>query len=154
MAKALEKKVAFYESDDLRNWTWTSDFGPMGDNEKSWECPDLFQLTVEESGQKKWVLVVSVNWAREQYFVGDFDGKRFIPDRPDASPLYVDDGLDYYASRVFQDYDGKPTSRHTPPPTRPHLLNLPSSATNWRPSPQNVPDYGDTHPSQIGRAHV
>lgn len=69
VAKALEKKVAFYESDDLRNWTWTSDFGPMGDNEKSWECPDLFQLTVEESGQKKWVLVVSVNWAREQYFV-------------------------------------------------------------------------------------
>lgn len=100
VAKALEKKVAFYESDDLRNWTWTSDFGPMGDNEKSWECPDLFQLTVEESGQKKWVLVVSVNWAREQYFVGDFDGKRFIPDRPDASPLYVDDGLDYYASRT------------------------------------------------------
>lgn len=105
VAKALEKKVAFYESDDLKNWTWSSDFGPMGDNEKSWECPDLFQLTVEETGEKKWVLLVSVNWAREQYFVGDFDGKRFIPDTPDAAPLYVDDGLDYYASRVFQNYD-------------------------------------------------
>lgn len=105
VAKALEKKVAFYESDDLRHWNWTSDFGPMGDNKRSWECPDLFQVTVEETGEKKWVLLVSVNWAREQYFVGDFDGKRFIPDSPDADPIYVDDGLDYYASRVFQDYD-------------------------------------------------
>ena len=105
VAKALEKKVAFYESDDLKNWTWTSDFGPMGDNKRSWECPDLFQVTVEETCEKKWVLLVSVNWAREQYFVGDFDGKKFIPDNSDSDPLYVDDGMDYYASRVFQDYD-------------------------------------------------
>lgn len=105
VAKALEKKVAFYESDNLKDWSWASDFGPMGDNEKSWECPDLFQLTVEETGEKKWVLLVSVNWAREQYFVGDFNGKEFIPDHPYALPLYVDEGLDYYASRVFQDFD-------------------------------------------------
>ncbi len=105
VAKALEKKVAFYESDDLKHWTWTSDFGPMGDNERSWECPDLFEVTVEETGEKKWVLLVSVNWAREQYFTGDFNGREFVPDRPYAEPLYVDDGLDYYASRVFQDYD-------------------------------------------------
>lgn len=105
VAKALEKKVAFYESDNLKDWAWTSDFGPMGDNEKSWECPDLFQLTVEETGEKKWVLLVSVNWAREQYFVGDFNGKVFIPDHPYALPIYVDEGLDYYASRVFQDFD-------------------------------------------------
>ncbi len=105
VAKALEKKVAFYKSDDLKHWTWTSDFGPMGDNKRSWECPDLFQVTVEETGEKKWVLLVSVNWAREQYFVGDFDGERFIPDLPDSDPLYVDDGMDYYASRVFQNFD-------------------------------------------------
>ncbi len=105
VAKALEKKVSFYESPDLKQWTWLSDFGPMGDNEKSWECPDLFQLEVEATGERKWVLLVSVNWAREQYFVGDFDGVQFIPDKPYSEPLYVDEGLDYYASRVFQDYD-------------------------------------------------
>lgn len=105
VAKALEKKVAFYVSDDLRRWEWVSDFGPMGDNERSWECPDLFQLEVEGTGEKKWVLVVSVNWAREQYFTGEFDGREFVPDEPYAEPLYVDEGLDYYASRVFQDYD-------------------------------------------------
>lgn len=113
VAKALEKKVAFYESDNLKDWKWISDFGPMGDNEKSWECPDLFQLTVEETGEKKWVLVVSVNWAREQYFIGDFDGKEFKPDKPYSEPLYVDDGLDFYASRVFQDYDETNDNMHS-----------------------------------------
>ncbi len=107
VAKALEKKVTFYQSDNLIDWEWTSDFGPMGDNERSWECPDLFQVTVEETGERKWVLLVSVNWAREQYFVGDFDGRVFTPDHPYALPNYVDDGLDYYASRVFVDYDSE-----------------------------------------------
>lgn len=108
VAKALEKKVKFYESADLKHWTWTSDFGPSGDSEKSWECPDLFQLPVEgEPNVKKWVLVVSINWAQEQYFVGDFDGKTFTLEagHPTA-PLLVDKGLDYYASRTFRDYDG------------------------------------------------
>ncbi|MCM1078183.1 MAG: glycoside hydrolase family 32 protein [Bacteroidales bacterium] len=106
VAKALEKKVAFYGSDDLKQWQWLSDFGPAGDSEKSWECPDLFRLPVKGSGEKKWVLLVSVNWAREQYFTGTFDGMRFIPDSLTPQPLYVDAGLDYYASRTFQDYDG------------------------------------------------
>ncbi len=107
VAKALEKKVAFYGSADLKHWEWLSDFGPAGDSEKSWECPDLFQLPVEgHPGMKKWVLVVSVNWSKEQYFTGEFDGTQFIPDCRDCGPLYVDKGLDYYASRTFQDYDG------------------------------------------------
>lgn len=105
VAKALEKKVAFYASDDLKHWVWLSDFGPEGDNEKSWECPDLFQLPVEGSDVRKWVLVVSVNWAKEQYFVGEFDGTKFVPDLRYQEPLYIDAGLDYYASRSFQDYD-------------------------------------------------
>lgn len=108
VAKALEKKVALYTSPDLKHWTWTSDFGPMGDAEKSWECPDLFQLPLDGNpNDMRWVLLVSVNWAREQYFVGDFNGKKFVPDSTFnfAKPVYVDDGLDYYASRVFQDYD-------------------------------------------------
>lgn len=105
VAKALEKKVAFYSSPDLKHWEWTSDFGPMGDVEKSWECPDLFKLPIEGSDSTRWVLLVSVNWAREQYFTGEFNGTQFIPDAPYAEPLYVDDGLDFYASRTFQNLD-------------------------------------------------
>lgn len=104
VAKALEKKIAFYSSPDFKHWEWMSDFGPMGDVERSWECPDIFRLTAPD-GREKWILVVSVNWAREQYFVGEFNGREFVPDHPYAMPLYVDHGLDYYASRVFQDYD-------------------------------------------------
>ncbi len=108
VAEALEKRVKFYTSPDLRNWTWTGDFGPAGDSEKSWECPDLFRLPVDGNPEdERWVLVVSVNWAREQYFIGDFDGECFrLADDHPAEPLYVDRGLDFYASRTFQDFDG------------------------------------------------
>lgn len=106
VAKALEKKVAFYGSKDLKEWEWLSDFGPLGDADRSWECPDIFRLPVDgDRNNMKWVLVVSVNWAREQYFIGDFNGHEFIADEPEQYPLYIDSGLDYYASRVFQDYD-------------------------------------------------
>jgi fructan beta-fructosidase len=107
VAKALEKKIKFYSSPDLKNWTWMSDFGPAGATEKAWECPDLFQLPVDgNTNNRKWVLVVSFDWAHEQYFVGDFDGTSFKKDQhqPDT-PLYVDRGLDFYASRTFRDYD-------------------------------------------------
>ena len=107
VAKALEKKVKIYSSPDLKHWEWESDFGPYGDQEKSWECPDLFQLSVDgDWNDKKWVMVVSVNWAKEQYFIGDFDGKEFrLIDNHPQEPLYVDKGMDYYASRTFRDYD-------------------------------------------------
>lgn len=111
VAKALQKKVGIYASSDLKHWEWMSDFGPYGDQEKSWECPDLFQLPVDgDPYNKKWVMVVSVNWAQVQYFVGDFDGKEFKPEEH-GYPLYVDKGLDYYATRSFRDYDG--TLEHT-----------------------------------------
>lgn len=107
VAKALEKKIKFYSSDDLKTWTLLSDFGPAGAQEKAWECPDLFQLPVDGNlNNKKWVLVVSIDWEREQYFVGDFDGKSFTLDKSNSTePLYVDFGLDFYASRTFRDYD-------------------------------------------------
>ena len=133
VAKALEKKVAFYGSDDLKHWTWLSEFGPMGDSERSWECPDLFQVSVDGNpDNKKWVLLVSVNWAQEQYFVGEFDGTTFIPDKPDSEPLYVDHGLDYYASRVFQDYDDE---------------NSPVYTLGW----VNTWDYANFAPTEYGK---
>lgn len=114
VAKALEKKVAFYCSKNLKDWEWLSDFGPLGDSDRSWECPDIFRLPVDgDRNNMKWVLVVSVNWAQEQYFIGDFNGREFIADETDQYPLYIDNGLDYYASRVFQDYDSKESPVYT-----------------------------------------
>ncbi len=111
VAKALEKKVQIYSSADLKHWKWESDFGPCGDQEKSWECPDLFQLPVDGDWNNKWVMVISVNWAKEQYFIGDFDGKEFkLVENHPQDPLYVDKGMDYYASRTFRDYDSTLTT--------------------------------------------
>lgn len=107
VGKVLAKKVGIYTSTNLKDWTWASDFGPAGDTEKAWECPDLVQIPVEGTNEKKWVMILSINWAQEQYFVGDFDGKTFtIGEGQPKTPQYIDKGFDFYASRVFRDYDG------------------------------------------------
>lgn len=107
VSKTLESKAAFYSSKDLKNWTWLSDFGPAGRTYRCFECPDFFKLKVEGTDTEKWVLVVSVDWDNEQYFVGDFDGKEFHAEglEPETG-LYVDCAPDYYASRTVRDYDG------------------------------------------------
>lgn len=107
VALAREKKIKIYGSADLKKWTWLSDFGPAGAHEKVWECPDLFQLPVDGNpAHKKWVMVISIDWNREQYFIGDFNGTTFTIDADQPKePLYVDQGLDFYASRTFRDYD-------------------------------------------------
>ncbi len=106
--------VAVYASDDLIAWTLQSRFGPANSAQGAWECPDLFPLTVVGSGEQKWVLVVSVYpggiaaGSGVQYFVGDFDGARFTPDRLSASEDstsfdWVDYGRDFYAPATFAD---------------------------------------------------
>lgn len=107
VSKTLESKVAFYASNDLKHWTWLSDFGPAGRTYRCFECPDFFKLKVEGEDKEKWVLVVSVDWDNEQYFVGEFDGKEFHAEglEPETG-LYVDCAPDFYASRTVRDFDG------------------------------------------------
>ena len=109
VSKTLESKVAFYVSPDLKQWTWLSDFGPAGRTYRCFECPDFFKLKIDngpKAGQEKWVLVVSVDWDNEQYFVGDFDGRTFHAEGlKQETGVYVDCGPDFYASRTFKDFD-------------------------------------------------
>jgi fructan beta-fructosidase len=97
--KALQHKVAIYESDDLKAWRHLSDFGPANATGGAWECPDLFPLQVD--GKTRWVMLVSLNpggiagGSGTQYFVGDFDGTRFTsadaaPYEPPAGELFED----------------------------------------------------------------
>lgn len=102
---STEKKVRFYASPDLKKWTALSDFGPAGSRAGLWECPDLLELPVEGSPRtKKWVLIVNVNpgapagGSGVQYFIGTFDGRRFINDNPPAKALFADYGKDFYAA--------------------------------------------------------
>lgn len=111
VAKPLEFAVQFYSSGDLKSWTLLSEFSDSrGDRSKIWECPDFFELPVEnEKGTSKWVITLSgghpqkSNFLGMQYFVGDFDGTTFRADRL-SYPLYLDNGKDFYAGIVFNNF--------------------------------------------------
>lgn len=113
VALARDRKIQFYSSPDLKAWTLLSDFSAPGVGREVWECPDLIELPVDgDPSRKKWVLVVSVDWSHEEYFIGDFDGTTFVESnkairdsRSANNAYYVDLGLDFYASRTFRDYD-------------------------------------------------
>src|SRR5438046_2960282 len=42
VAKPDQRKVLFWGSPDLKNWTQLGEFGPQGQTSGIWECPDLF----------------------------------------------------------------------------------------------------------------
>jgi sucrose-6-phosphate hydrolase SacC (GH32 family) len=100
VALATEKKVHFYTSGNLKQWKYAGEFGPAGATGGLWECPDLFPLTIEgEAGVKKWVLIVNINpdgpagGSGCQYFVGNFDGSRFVSDPAATSQAeYIPNG--------------------------------------------------------------
>ena len=120
--EAVDRQVVLYRSDDLLTWEFLSTFGPVGAVGGDWECPDLFPLRVDGTGDVHWVLLVSLNpggiagGSGTQYFVGDFDGRSFTlldetgPDEtgPDESgpgesaPTgWLDYGRDCYAGVSF-----------------------------------------------------
>jgi fructan beta-fructosidase len=98
-------KVRFDGSPDLKHWTYLSEFGPAGATDGIWECPDLFPLPVqEEPGTTKWVLKVdALKGSGAQYFVGNFDGTRFINDAAQNEIRCVDAGADFYAAQSWSD---------------------------------------------------
>jgi fructan beta-fructosidase len=108
VALSPEHTVEFYTSPDLRRWTRTGAFGPAGSTGGIWECPDLFPLEIEGGGTR-WVLIVNLNpgapagGSGAQYFVGDFDGRRFVAEGDPGTPLWADYGADFYAGVSWSD---------------------------------------------------
>lgn len=107
VALPTQHKVQFYQSDNLKEWEYLSEFGPAGATGGIWECPDFFQLPVDgESENQKWVLHVDMNpgsiagGSGSQYFVGEWDGTSFTPDETfmETAPHWVDYGTDFYAA--------------------------------------------------------
>ncbi len=96
----------FYSSKDLKEWSYLSDFGEeQGAHGGVWECPDLFPMIVEETGEEKWVLIISINpdapngGSGTQYFIGSFDGTKFWSKQNDAR--WLDWGRDNYAGVTY-----------------------------------------------------
>ncbi|PHI96813.1 levanase [Parasaccharibacter apium] len=115
VVRSREHKVSFYGSFDLKHWMHLSDFGPSGITGVDYECPALAEVEVEGEapGEKRWVLFVSINpggpqgGSITQYFVGQFDGERFIPD--DTIVDLTDFGKDSYALQTYENMPGKQT---------------------------------------------
>ena len=109
---ADQHKVRLFGSRDLKKWETLSDFGPAGATGGVWECPDLFALPVDDDPSNvRWVLDVDINpggvagGSGGQYFIGAFDGARFVNDNPPDRTLWVEHGKDFYATTSF---DGIP----------------------------------------------
>ena len=108
LAHALEKEMLIFNSPDLKTWTLASRFGKgIGAQDGVWECPDLFELPVAGTEEKKWVLVCNINpggpfgGSATQYFIGDFDGKTFKADTDANGNIptkWMDYGKDHYAA--------------------------------------------------------
>jgi fructan beta-fructosidase len=108
-------EVIFHRSPDLLTWTESGRFGRgHGAHEGLWETPDLFRLELPGTGERRWVLVVSVlaggpaGGTGTQYFVGSFDGSTFTCDGPPEEVRWVDHGADFYAP---QSWHGAPEGR-------------------------------------------
>ncbi len=110
MVLAAGDVISFFNSPNLRGWEFMGNFGEgVGCHDGVWECPDLFPLKHPESGETKWVLLVSINpggpcgGSATQYFIGKFDGHRFVHDH--AETLWLDFGPDNYAGVTWSDID-------------------------------------------------
>lgn len=86
---ANQHKVLIYTSSNLKDWTHTSEFGPVNAVGGQWECPSLTPLSVDgRRRDAKWVLMLGVNpggaampqGSGTQYLVGTFDGNTFTAD--------------------------------------------------------------------------
>ena len=116
LAHALDHEMLIFTSPDMKKWTLQSAFGKgLGAQDGVWECPDLFELPVAGSNEKKWVLLCNLNpggpfgGSATQYFVGDFDGKTFTPDLDAEGKVptkWLDYGKDHYATVSFSDAPG------------------------------------------------
>ncbi|KAJ5574128.1 Extracellular exo-inulinase inuE [Penicillium hispanicum] len=116
-------KLVIWTSDNLRDWSVVSEFGPVNAVGGVWECPNLFALPVDgDATRSKWVMVVGLNpggppgtvGSGTQYFIGDFNGTAFVPDptsiySANTTDKWLDWGPDYYAAAG---YNGLPEDAH------------------------------------------
>lgn len=104
MVLAAGQEIQFYSSTNLKDWTYESNFGEgQGAHTGVWECPDLVEVSVKGTETTKWLLICNLNpggifgGSATQYFVGSFDGKKFINESP-SKTKWMDWGKDHYAT--------------------------------------------------------
>ena len=112
---AVGQEMRIYSSTDLKEWKYESSFGQeYGCHDGVWECPDLMKLQVRGTDKQKWMLICNINpggpygGSATQYFVGEFDGHKFICESKPEVTKWMDYGKDHYATVTF---DNAPDGR-------------------------------------------
>lgn len=112
LAHPLDHEMLIFQSPDLKEWTLSSTFGKVGAQDGIWECPDLFEVKIPGTDTSKWMLICNLNpgglfgGSGIQYFIGDFDGTTFTPDRDADGSVptkWLDFGKDNYAAVSWSD---------------------------------------------------
>ncbi len=114
MIVSADKEMRFFRSHDLKSWEYVSAFGEgYGARPNQFECPDFFELPMEGTNEKKWVMLVNINpgcpfgGSATEYFVGSFDGQVFTPDTDAEIARWLDFGKDHYAFVTFHNVKGR-----------------------------------------------
>ena len=119
MCLTVEEKILFYHSKNLIDWEKSGEFIlPEYALQGMIECPCM--ISSECEGKEKYVLMMSMDIPESefnkipeeasvhnrlmQYFVGDFDGDKFVISDIKEKVKLVDYGRDFYAGTVFSNY--------------------------------------------------
>lgn len=115
MILAAGQEMQIYSSANLKDWKYESSFGhEYGSHGGVWECPDLMKMKVRGTDKEKWMLICNINpggpfgGSATQYFVGQFDGHKFICEDEPGETKWMDYGKDHYATVTF---DNAPDGR-------------------------------------------
>ena len=108
---SVRHEASIYRSTDLKSWYESSRFSPVGvESDGAWECPDLFELTVDDTAETLWVLKVDVGSGARfggsgaKAYLGTFDGWSFQAQswgRGASLEQWLDGGWDFYAAQSF-----------------------------------------------------
>ena len=109
MIVSADKNMRFYESKDLKQWSYMSEWGAgYGPQPNQFECPDFMPMAVDGNKQNmKWVMIVNINpgfvfgGSGTMYFVGNFDGHKFTCDTAPSDVKWLDWGKDHYATVTY-----------------------------------------------------
>jgi fructan beta-fructosidase len=107
--------IWIYASPDLKTWEKCSEFGAAdGAHDGVWETPELLELPIDGGPEKRWLLTVGIGEGAGsdrmgvQYFIGHFDGRRFVNEHAPETILRADHGTDFYAAQAWNNtQDGR-----------------------------------------------
>ena len=112
---AAGQEMQIYSSQNLKDWKLESSFGKeYGNHGGVWECPDLMKMPVKGTDKEKWMLICNINpggpfgGSATQYFIGSFDGHKFVCEDEPSETKWMDYGKDHYATVTF---DNAPDNR-------------------------------------------